>query len=155
MIPVDYYVLLSAVLFVMGLVAGGAQLPLAGWVSAKLTIPLAALGVVILIATRLVPLNWVFVCPDGVIRTRGEAWDGIRWVEVERFEDATLGQKGVTLRQCRLVLSDGREWGFLADYVADYPRLAEALSRKVSEHVATRPEKTAAERGAPADGVGT
>lgn len=127
------FVVMGAVFFLMGLAVGRAQLPLADWVSGKLTIPLMVLGVIILIGTRLVPLNWVFICPGGVIRTRGDAWDGIGWTEIERFEDATLGQKGVTLRQCRLVLADGSEWGFLADYVADYPRLAEVLARKVSE----------------------
>jgi hypothetical protein len=130
------FVVMSVILFLMGLGARGLQLPLADWVSGQLAVPLVILGVVILIGTRLVPLNWVFLCPGGVIRTRGDASEGIGWAEVERFEDATVCQKGVTIRQCRLVLKDGRECGFLADNLVDYPRLAEALSRKVSERMA-------------------
>ncbi|MBS0203927.1 MAG: hypothetical protein JSS49_13565 [Planctomycetes bacterium] len=129
------FVVVGAFFYLMGWGAGGAQLPLANWVSGKLAIPLVVLGVVILLGMRLVPLNWVFVCPGGVIRTRGTAWDGIGWTEVERFEDATLVDKSIAIRKCRLVLSNGSEWGFLADYVAEYPQLATTLSRRVSERV--------------------
>jgi hypothetical protein len=112
--------------------AGGARLPLGDWVGGLLAIPMLALGFVLLIGTRLMPGNWVFVCPRGVVRTRGDAWDSVGWDEVERFEDATLGHRGVTFRQCRLVLKDGREWGFLADHIAEYRRLSELLRQKLA-----------------------
>jgi hypothetical protein len=143
-------VVMGAVLFLMGRGAGGARLPLADWVSGKLVIPLVIVGVVVLLGTRLVPLNWVFVCPGGVVRTRGAAWDGIGWDEVERFEDATLGHEGIAIRQCRLVLAGGGEWGFLSDYIADYPRLVEALARKVSDRVSP-PARSGAIASEPGD----
>ena len=119
--------------FLLGMGAAGAGLPLSDWVSGKLTAPLVGFGVILLIGTRLVPLSGVFVCPRGLIRTRGDAWDGIHWAEVDRFEDATLTHKAVTTRQCRLVLKNGAEWGFLADHIAEYGKLTEVLRRKVEE----------------------
>lgn len=126
------FVLMGVVFFLLG----QAGMPLAGWVSGTLGVPLVALGVVILIVVRLAPFNWVFVCPGGVIRTLGATWDGIGWDEIERFEDASLGHTGVTIRQCRLVLTDGGEWGFQSDHVAEYGRLVETLSQKVADRVA-------------------
>src|SRR5437016_6305015 len=54
---------MGVLFFLMGLGAGGARLPLADWVSGRLAIPLVVLGAVVLLGPRLVPLNWVFVCP--------------------------------------------------------------------------------------------
>jgi len=130
-------VVMGVLFFLLGLEVVGAKLPLSDWVSGKLAIPLVAFGAIVLIGTRLVPLNWVFVCPEGLIRTRGAAWDSISWAEVDRFEDTTLthkhGNVAVTTRQCRIVLKGGAEWGFLADYIAEYGRLPEVLRRKVDE----------------------
>jgi hypothetical protein len=122
-------VVLGIIYFLMAM----AGVPLGAWVSAKLTVPMMALGVILLIGTRLVPVHWVFVCPRGLLRRRGDIWDHVGWSEVERFEDATLGQKGVTIRQCRIITTAGAEWGFLADHIADYGRLAELLRHKVDE----------------------
>jgi hypothetical protein len=63
----------------------------------------------------------------------GASWEGIGWAEVARFEDATLDPGLATTRQCRIVTRGGAEWGFLADYVAQYGRLTEVLRRKVDE----------------------
>jgi hypothetical protein len=117
--------------FVMGLGAGGARLPLADWVSARLAVPLVVLGGVVVLFTRLVPLNWVFVCPRGILRTRGDAWSSMEWTDAERFENASLTHRGVTARQCRIVRKDGTEWGFLADYISEYPRLTQVLQQRV------------------------
>jgi len=147
------FVLTGAVLFLMGLGAGGARLPLSDWISGKLAVPLVVLGAVVVVGTRLVPMNWVFVCSQGLVRTRGAAWQGIKWAEVDRFEDATLDHKGVTTRQCRLLLKDGTEWGFLADYVAEYRRLSEVLRRKIHERAAPpAPPRTEARAGRTVEG---
>jgi hypothetical protein len=129
--------------FLLGLGAGGARLPLGDWVSARLAVPLVVLGAVVLIGTRLVPLNWVFVCPRGLVRTRGDAWDGLEWAEAERFEDASLTHRGVTSWQCRILTKDGKEWGFLADYIAGYGRLTEILRQRVGESGGRGSERTA------------
>lgn len=124
------------IFLVMGVVffaLGVARLPLGDLVSGKLTAPLIALGAIVLVGARLVPVHWVFVCPHGLIRRRGDAWEGLAWTEVERFEDATLGDKMVTARQCRIVTTAGAEWGFLADQVAEFDHLAAVLRRKVDE----------------------
>jgi hypothetical protein len=98
-----------------------------------LAVPLVVLGAAVLAVARLLPMNWVLVCPRGLLRTRGAVWDGISWEEVDRFEDATLRHKGVTIRQCRLVRKNGTAWGFLADQVSGYSRLCKVLRRKVNE----------------------
>lgn len=89
-------------------------------------------GSVAVLLPRRVPPTWVFVCSRGAARTRGADWEAVEWAEVVRFEDATLAD-GVAVRQCRVVLAGGGEWGFLADYVADYRRLTDVLRRKVAE----------------------
>jgi hypothetical protein len=132
---------MGVLFFLMGLPIGGARLPLADGVSSMLTVPLVALGAVVLLGTRLVPLNWVFVCPKGLVRTRGDAWDGLKWIEIERFEKADLAHQGITARQCRIVKKDGTEWGFQADYVAEYRRLTEVLRQKVSALRSHPPEQ--------------
>jgi hypothetical protein len=118
--------------------SGGAALPLSDGVSGKLAIPLMVVGAVVLIGVRLVPLNWVFVCPHGLIRTQGTAWAGVGWADVARFEDATLSHRAVTMRQCRIVLKDGAEWGFLAEYVAEYGRLTECCGGRLTSGVSPR-----------------
>jgi hypothetical protein len=130
------FVVMGVVLFVLGI---GPGLPLAGWAADKLAVPLVVLGAAILVGTRLVPCGWVYICPGGVIRARGAVWDSIGWAEVDRFEDATLSQGRVTFRQCRLVLRGGGEWGFLADHVAEYDRLAEVLRQRVTKRDSAQP----------------
>src|SRR5262249_23128514 len=123
------FVVLGVIFFVLGM----ARVPLSEWVSAKLSVPMVAFGLLLLIGSRLVPLHWVFVCPRGLLGRRGDIWDHVAWSEVQRFEDATLGRNGVTIRQCRIVTIAGTEWGFLADQMADYRVLVEVLRRKVDE----------------------
>jgi hypothetical protein len=119
---------------------GAAQVPLGGLLGAGLLVLRAA---AILLPLR-VPRNWVFICPRGLVRTRGADWDGVDWARVARFEDASLASGAALSRQCRLVLTGGTEWGFQADWVADYRRLAEVLRRKVEER---RPPPGAASPG--------
>lgn len=87
-------------------------------------------GLAAVVLPRQVPLTWVFICPRGLVRARGEIWEAVEWAEMVRVEDVTL-PAGATVRQCRVVLAGGGEWGFLADYVADCGRLAEVLRQKV------------------------
>ena len=89
-------------------------------------------GLAAVILPRQVPATWVFVCPRGLARLRGANWEAVDWAEVLRIEDATLPTR-TTVRQCRVVLASGGEWGFLADYVADFKRLTEVLRRKMAE----------------------
>jgi hypothetical protein len=112
---------------------GPNPIPLAGGVSYLLTFGLIVLGGFCIVAPRIVPGNWVFICPKGLVRTRGANWDGVEWEQVTRFEDATMKSGITTIRQCRLVLNDGREWGFIADWIGDYRTLVEALRRKVNQ----------------------
>lgn len=123
---------------------GPNPVPLAGGVSHMLTFGLIVLGGFCIIAPRLVPANWVFVCPSGVIRARGANWSAVGWDEVARFEDATRNSGSTTIHQCRLVLNEGGEWGFLADWIGDYRTLAELLSRKVDEFKRNQPPGAAA-----------
>jgi hypothetical protein len=123
------FLVTGALFFAAGL--GGN--PMNAWVGGKLAAPLAALGIVVLVGERLAPKVWVVVCPRGVLRSRGSTWTGVRWADVARFEDATTTAGVVTTRQCRLVLADGTHWGFLADRVAEYDRLFEAIRRAVEE----------------------
>ena len=94
---------------------------------------LMLVGAAAVILPRRVPQTWVFVCPGGLVRARGADWDDVGWADVVRFEDATSASRAVTVRQCRIVLKGGGEWGFLADYVADYRRLADLLRRKMND----------------------
>jgi hypothetical protein len=94
-------------------------------------------GLAAVVLPRQAPPTWVFVCRRGLVRVRGAEWEVVEWAEVLRVEDATL-PTGVTTRQCRVVLAGGGEWGFLANYVADFPRLTEVLRRKVAERGPSR-----------------
>jgi hypothetical protein len=123
---------------------GPNPLPLAGGVSHLLTFGLIVLGGFCIVAPRIVSANWVFVCPRGVVRTRGAIWEGLEWDRVARFEDATLKSGITTMRQCRLVLHDGSEWGFIADWIGDYRRLAEVMRQKVEEEKRVRRPDAAA-----------
>jgi hypothetical protein len=123
---------------------GPNPVPLAGGVSEMLTLGLVVLGGFCIVAPRIVPANWVFVCPKGVVRTRGANREGVAWDEVTRFEDASLKSGITTIRQCRLVLKDGSEWGFIADWIGDCRKLAEVLRRKVEEEVRITPPGAAA-----------
>ena len=107
-------------------------MPLSDFVSGNLAVPMLALGAALLIGARLVPLHWVFVSPRGLLRRRGDTWEHVDWADVARFEDATLGHKGITFQQCRIVTTSGQEWGFLADQTAEYSELAAVLRQKVA-----------------------
>ncbi|HSQ54782.1 MAG TPA: hypothetical protein VLM40_03475 [Gemmata sp.] len=93
---------------------------------------LIGIGAVAVVLPRQVPTTWVFICPRGLVRVRGADWEAVEWAEVVRVEDASL-PAGETIRQCRVLLVGGREWGFLAEYVADCGRLIEVLRRKMAE----------------------
>jgi hypothetical protein len=126
----------GVVFLVMGVtffLLGRSGIPLADGASGLLTVPLLALGGVVLIGTVRGPRNWVFVCPGGLLRTLGSAWHSVGWTEVMRFEDATWTHKMVTTRSCRILLKGGAEWGFMADSFGEYNRLMEVLRRKADE----------------------
>jgi hypothetical protein len=89
-------------------------------------------GVAIIVGARMLAMNWVFVCSRGLVRTRGSAWDGIAWSDINRFEDASMTHRGIAIRQCRLVLNDGSEWGFISENFAEYGRLTEMLKEKTA-----------------------
>jgi hypothetical protein len=127
--------LLGLGFFLYGVVARVAQAPARGSEGVLLLLGggLMAVGAAAAVFPRSVPLNWVFVCPDGLVRTRGADWDAVAWADVSRFEDASLSGGAVATRQCRIVTTAGAEWGFLADGVAEYGRLAAVLRRKVEE----------------------
>lgn len=125
-------VLLGFVFCLAGAAAGPARGAPGGQVYLLLGGGLMLCGSVAVLLPRQVPPTWVFVCPRGVARARGADWEAVEWAEVVRFEDATLAA-GVAMRQFRVVLAGGGEWGFLADYVADYRRLTDVLRRKVAE----------------------
>jgi hypothetical protein len=112
---------------------GPNPVPLAGGVSSMLTVGLLVLGAFCIAAPRIVPTSWIFICPRGIIRARGSNWDAIGWDEIARFEDATLKSGITTIRQCRLVLKKGGEWGFLADWIGDYRKLTQVLRTKLEE----------------------
>jgi hypothetical protein len=79
------------------------------------------------------PLNWVFVCPNGLIRNRGEVWESVKWDDIVRFDDATLTARGVQIRQCRIVTRSGSEWGVLANWTEDFDRLCCVVGQMVNE----------------------
>jgi hypothetical protein len=123
------------VLFVMiRLAPRGVRLPLGDPAGAALGVPLLVIGAVAIFGPRMFPTTWLFVCPNGLVRSRGAAWDSLDWSEADRFEDATLTQNPVAIRQCQIVTTKGAAWGFLADWFADYNRLTEVLQRKMEEH---------------------
>jgi hypothetical protein len=115
------------VLILMLKVAGGMP---GGWGETKYLVVMLVFGVAIIFGSRTMPMNWVFVCDRGIVRTRGSAWDGVDWGSIERFEDASMTHKGLAIRQCRIVLKDGSEWGFIADNIAEYSRLGAMLKHK-------------------------
>lgn len=136
-------VLLAMAIVYVLMSIGPNPLPLARGVSDMLTFGLVVLGGFCIVAPRLVPAKWVFVCPKGVIRARGSSWDNIEWSQVARFEDASLTSGIATVRQCRIVLKDGSEWGFIADWIGDYARLAQVLKAKMESVNSTRPDAAA------------
>ena len=77
--------------------------------------------------------DWVYVCPGGLIRTRGVHWDAVAWGDIRRFDDCTMAGNVVTIRQCRIITVAGEEWGFLADSVADFERLNALLVEKTGK----------------------
>ena len=138
-------VVLIAMAVVYALMSIGPNpVPLAGGVSDMLTFGLIVLGGFCIAAPRMVPVSWIFICPNGVVRGRGGNWRGVEWGQVTRFEDATMVDGKGTIRQCRLVLNDGSEWGFIADWIGDYRKLAEVLRRKVEEEERITPPGAAA-----------
>jgi hypothetical protein len=101
-----------------------------GWGENKFIAFMLVLGGAIIVGARLLPMDWVFVCSRGLVRTRGSAWEGIEWSDIDRFEDASMTHRGIAIRQCRLMLKDGSEWGFIADNFAEYGRMTEMLRQK-------------------------
>jgi hypothetical protein len=106
---------------------GPVMVPFAWSLSAGLT----ALGGAAIYFPLTVRRTWLFICPGGIVRGRGEDWDGLDWFDAVRFQDMSLEGGGVAVRQCRIITADGAEWGFLADWVADYDRLVTVLRGKV------------------------
>ena len=98
-----------------------------------LGVGLVIAGSVALFLPFAVPLNWVFVCPNGLIRNRGEVWESVKWGDIIRFDDATLSSRGVQIRQCRIVTRSGPVWGILAIWTADFDRLCSVVGHKVKE----------------------
>jgi hypothetical protein len=94
---------------------------------------LMTVGAAAIILPWRVPLKWLFSCPQGLVRTSGDNWDAVEWADVARFQELDVSGRAVTIRQCRIITTSGTEWGFLADYVADYDRLKEVLRTKVVE----------------------
>ncbi|HEX3150957.1 MAG TPA: hypothetical protein VHR66_22955 [Gemmataceae bacterium] len=94
---------------------------------------LMAVGSAAVILPRRAPRTWIFVCARGLVRARGEDWESVEWDQVVRFDDVSMSSGVVAIRQCRVLLTDGTEWGFLADYVADFRRLMEMLRAKVGD----------------------
>lgn len=80
-----------------------------------------------------VPRHWVFVCPNGLIRNRGEVWEAVAWAEIVRFDDATMSARAVRIQQCRIVTRSGTEWGILANWTADYNRLCSVVRLKLND----------------------
>lgn len=124
---------LSLLVGVLLVAARFLKLPVNDWFSPWIAVAMAVGGAVVLYGAWKLPANWVVVCPRGLVRKRGSRWEGRGWSEAVRFEDATLGHRGATIRQSRIVWNFGPEWGFLADHVADFDRLCEALRAKVGE----------------------
>jgi hypothetical protein len=118
--------------FVYGLFRARAGAPDAGVYTLIFGL-LMAPGVAAVVLPWRLPITWVFVCPNGLVRARGDQWQAVAWGRVVRFEDATISSGAVTMRQCRVVLDDGSEWGFLADHVDRYRRLAELLRARVAD----------------------
>jgi hypothetical protein len=124
--------LLLGLYFVVASMLPGDNIPLKGILDVKLSAGLLALGTAAIVLPWMLPLNWVIVCPRGLLRTRGKTWDSVAWTDVARFEGADLSGKVVTVRQCRIYTKAGIEWGFIADWIGDYERLVEVLRAKVA-----------------------
>jgi len=92
---------------------------------------LMAVGSAAVILPRKGPRTWVYVCPRGLARARGENWEAVGWDQVARFQDATIEGQTSGIRQCRVILTDGTEWGFIENHLADYRRLKGLLRAKV------------------------
>ena len=105
--------------------AGGTVIYLA------LSAGLLAIGCLAASLPTLMPTNWLFVCPRGLIRKLGGQWQGLFWDEIARFQDMSTTQRAITINQCRILTTDGREWGWIAEYVSDYPKLVEVLRASV------------------------
>jgi hypothetical protein len=127
--------LLGLAFLILGFAAQGAQKMDRGTSKAWtfLALLLMTMGTAAIVLPRSVPLNWVFVCPRGLVRTLGADWNAVAWADVSRFEDASLSHRMVAIQQCRIITTAGEEWGFLANNVAGYERLAAILRQKVAE----------------------
>src|SRR4051812_32276512 len=79
--------LLGLAFFVIGVLGPAARGPGAGGILRLLATGLIAVGGAAVVLPIRVPRNWVFVCPRGLVRTRGAEWDGLGWAEVARFEE--------------------------------------------------------------------
>ena len=136
-----FLVLLGVISILCGLAALQVQWPPGGGLYLLLGGGLLAVGVVALVLPRQVPLSWVYVCPRGLVRIRGGVWEALGWADVLRFEEGSPANgRMVAIQQCRIITAEGAEWGFIADLIADYPRLVTALRRKIDDGVA--PDRT-------------
>ena len=135
-----FLALLGLALFIFGLAVVTAKLMPGGQVYLLLGGGLMTVGVAAVAFPRSVPRNWLFVCPGGLVRTRGTEWEGVGWAKMVRFEDASSTSGVVAVRQCRVVISDGDEWGFIADWIANYARLTTVLRQKVNGRSPGSPE---------------
>lgn len=127
------FLAVGALFFVMWLGVGDVKLPLIGLVAFVVGMPLIVLGLVMLLWTWIISQNWLFICPRGLVRKLAYEWEGIGWIEIERVENATVSHKNVTVPQGRIVLKNGKEWGFSSETTADYDRLIGELQQKLGE----------------------
>lgn len=104
-----------------------------GALMAILASGLLAMGFVAVYYPLRAPRNWLFVCPRGLIRYLNRDWDTLPWSDAVRFEDVSLP----LVRQFKIVVANGPEWGFISYWFADYRRLTEVLREKVDVKATT------------------
>lgn len=85
------------------------------------------IGFVATLVPLLMPKNWLFVCRGGLIRRLGKSWQSLRWDEIARFQDLSFSNSLVSTKQCRIVTTSGQEWGWISEYIDDYPKLVQVL----------------------------
>jgi hypothetical protein len=101
--------LLAVTFFIFGMADRAAQGPQrsSGGLLVLLSAGLLAVGGAAIVFPMSIPLNWVFVFPKGLVRTRGAEWDNVDWVNVLRFEDMSLSSGVATSEQCRIITLPG------------------------------------------------
>ena len=78
---------------------------------------LMLVGVMSIVVPIRLPLNWVFVCPRGLIRARGEIWEAVDWADIVHFQDASMSGSAVTIQQCLIVTLQPPELAFRSNGV--------------------------------------